>query len=217
MPIPINQVTVAEVIIHGTMAAAGSSITPAINRFFYRRVAVAVTPTKAALNTIFQSTVVAPLLLAANVRYTPGYLTIRWVNDALDSPTAFNVAGVGNVATDGQPSDDACYMLLRTALRGKPYRGSKHFAGVNEIDTTGDVLTGAGLVRWQAVQTAVAAALTDATPNTWNPTILSMGNEAAPLSQLKANPTTVTVNDVTAVLLDLNVGTMRRRRSKTVR
>lgn len=212
MPIPVNQIRTAEIGILGTAATGGSSITPSINIFHYQRAGVSVAPSKAALNTAFQAAIVAPLLAAMNVRYTPGTLYIRWIDDCNDAPAVFNVAGVGAIATDSLPSDAAIYCLLRTALRGRNYRGSKHFSPGSEVDTTNDLLTGAGLVRWQAVQTALRAPITDATPNTWNLAVVSRA-----LSQLQTNPTTVVVNNVIDVLLDLNVGTMRKRRSKTVR
>lgn len=212
MPIPAAQIQHAEIAVFGRAATGGSSTPPAINIFHYRRIATAVAPSKAALNTIFQATVMAPLLLAMNVRYTPSNLGIRWLNDAEDGYQTFAVAGVGAIGTDSLPSDTAVYFLYRTALRGKFYRGSKHFGPASEVDTTNDLLTGAGLVRWQTVQTALAAGLTDASPNTWVPCVYSRTK-----SQSVLNPTTIIANDITQVLLDLNLGTMRKRRSKTVR
>jgi len=212
MPISPALIRVAEIGILGTSATGGSSVTPSINIFHYRRTAVAVAPSKSQLNTIFQSSIVAPLLLAMNVRYTPANLYIRWIDDANDAPTVFSVAGVGAIATDSAPSNDAVYFLYRTALRGKSYRGSKHFGPLSEVDTTQDILTGAGLARWNVVKAGLVLPLTDAGGNTWTPAVLSRK-----LSQLRTNPTTVVANDVTEVLLDLNVGTMRKRRSKTVR
>lgn len=212
MPIPLNQVRVAEVGVLGTSATGGSSVTPSINIFHFQRSTVSVNPSKAALNTAFQAAIMAPMLAAMNVRYTPGTLYIRWINDGDDAGQVFTVAGNGAIATDSLPSDMAIYYLLRTALRGRNYRGSKHFTPGSEIDTTNDLLTGAGLVRWQTLQTALATPIVDATPNTWNLCVVSRS-----LSQLRINPTTVIANNVTNVLLDLNIGTMRKRRSKTVR
>lgn len=212
MPIPLNEVTQVQISVLGIAAAGGSSITPCINVFNFRRIAVAVDPTKAALNTAFQAAIIIPLLAASNVRYTPSRLTIRWLNDALDPPQEFPVAGVGAIVTDSMPSDDAIYMLMRSALRGRNYQGSKHFGQGSEVDTTNDLLTGAGLARWVTMRNAVAANIVDATPNTWVPIVLSRN-----LSQLQKNPTFVSSADVVSVLLDLNIGTMRRRRSATIR
>lgn len=154
-----------------------------------------------------------PLKAAMNVRYTPGSLQIRILDDYNDNEEIFSVAGVGAIGTDSMPSDDAVYFLFRTPLRGRSYRGSKHFGPLSEEDTTDDLLTGAGLARWQTLQTALGATLTDANGNVWQPHVLSRK-----LSNLAALPVaTVVANQVTSVLLDLNIGTMRKRRSKTVR
>lgn len=211
MPIPANQMLTYQIVINGTQAAGGSSVTPAINVFYYKRSTVAVAPVKASLYTQFNATVIAPLLLAANVRYTVNHVDIRCVDDPTDLKERTVNAGVGAIATDSLPSDDAVYFRLYTALRGKSYRGGKHFSPASEVDTTNDLLTGAGLVRWQALKAAMAAVLTDTDGNVWNPVVLS-----AKLSQLKKNPTTVIANQITNVVLDANVGTMRRRRSRTV-
>lgn len=213
MALPNNQIRNVQCIINGTAATGGSSVTPSINIFNFRRLTVANPFVKADFNTIFQTSIVVPLLAAMNVRYTPNNLTVRILDDFNDSPRVFAVAGVGAIATDSLPSDDAIYMLLRTALRGRNYRGSKHFGPASEVDTTNDILTGAGLARWQTLQTAVGANFVDAQGNTWVPTVLSRN-----LSNLSLLPlATVVATDVTEVLLDLNVGTMRKRRSRTVR
>lgn len=212
MPIPATSVQYSEIAVLGQADAAGSNSTPSINVFHFRRTSTVPVITKAALNTAFQASILAPMLAALNIRYKPLNLTIRWIDDALDAPASFSAAGAGAIATDSTPSDAAIYYLLRTSLRGRNYRGSKHFGPASEVDTTGDVLTGAGLTRWQTVQTALATPFADANTNSWQLAVVSRN-----LSQLLVNPTTVIGNDVTQVLLDLNVGTMRRRRSTTVR
>lgn len=212
MPLPANQLKNFEIVVRGTLAAAGSGITPAVSIFHYTRRTVAVNASKANLNTAFQAGPLAALLAAANARYTPNVVSIRCIDDATDVYQDFTAAGAGAIATDSLPSNETVTMLMRTGLRGRNYKGSKHFAGASEADTTGDVLTGAGLVRWQAVQSALAAALVDASPNTWDLMVFSRK-----LSQVKTNPTIVIVNQATQVLLNLNIGRMKTRRSKTVR
>jgi len=212
MPIPATSQLQFQIVVQGQAAAAGSNAKSSYNVFNYRRASGIPTITKAALNTAFQSNVLTPILAAMNARYSPVNLTIRCLNDALDAPQVFSAAGAGAIATDSLPSDAAVYFLLRTSLRGRSYRGSKHFGPASEVDTTGDVLTGAGLTRWQAVGTALALNFADSNANTWIPQVVS-----TTLSNLVINPTNVIANDVTQILLDLNVGTMRRRRSRTVR
>jgi hypothetical protein len=201
-----------EIIVRGFMAAGGSSVTPAINVWHYRRTVLGPTLTKSRINTAFQANLVAAHLLAANVRYTPNNLTIRFIEDAVDFPNSFPVAGVGAIATDSSPSDDAVVLYLQTALRGRKYRGFKHLAGCNEVDTTNDVLTGAGLARWQVVQAAALAGFTDADGNIWKPSVVSPSE-----SYFKTNPTTVTANDAITIGLDTVIGTMRKRKAVQIR
>jgi len=204
--------SIAEVTAFGTIAAAGSSSKNVISVFHYRLGLLTAPPTKTALETRFDAIVGASMLAAFNNRYTQQQTTVRWIDDATDPPVSFARAGVGAIATDSLPTDLTVSMLLRTGLRGRNYRGSKHFPAANEADTTGDVLTGAGLVRWQTLQASVFATLVDALVNSWVPSVLSRS-----LSVLDTNPTTVIANDVTQVLLNKNTGTMRRRRVATVR
>ena len=205
---------VAEVQMRGTFTAAGSTSKFIFNIFHFRLATLAAAPTKTALATIFNTNIRTPFLAAANVRYDTDGTDVRCINDATDVYQSFITAPAlqGAIATDSEPVTTCVSMLYRTGLRGKNYRGAKRFAGVNEVDTTGDVLTGAGLVRWQTLQTALAANMTDALGNVWVPCVVSRS-----LSQLVANPTTVVNNDVVAVLLNLNIGTMRGRRVATVR
>jgi len=204
--------SIAEIVAQSSQGAAGGSAKNVASVFHYRLALLVAPATKTALEAGFQAQVMVPFTNAANVRITQVQNSVRWINDAIDAPVAFARAVAGAIATDSAPGLDTVTMLLRTGNRGKSYRGSKHFAGLNEIDTTGDVLTGAGLTRWQTLQTAVAANIVDALNNVWTPTVVSRK-----LSQLVLNPTTVVANDVTQVLINKSVGTMRRRRTITVR
>lgn len=204
--------SIAEIIMQGTLAALGSNSKNVASVFHYRLSLITAPPTKSALDTVFNTNVGGALLAAYNVRYTQSQDQVRYLNDATDNAQTFAHAGPGAIATDPLPSDNCVSLLLRTALRGRNYRGAKRFPAANEIDTTGDVLTGAGLARWQTVQTAVFANLTDALGNVWVPSVLSRS-----LSQLLINPVTVVANDVTQVLLNKNLGIMRKRKVLTVR
>jgi len=204
--------SIVEIAAQGIMAAAGSSSKNVASIFHYRLATLTAPATKTAVEAAFQTAIMIPFTNAASNRYTQTANLVRFVDDALDSPTSTTRAVAGAIATDSQPTLAAVYMLFRTAKRGKSYRGSKHFPAVSEIDSTGDILTGGGLALWQTLRTAVATALTDALGNVWNLSLLSRT-----LSSLTVNPTTVIANDVTTVLLNKTIGTMRRRRVATVR
>jgi len=211
MPIPLNQVTTAEIVLRGTIASGGSGAVTTNFVFHYRRTAVAVNPTKTALNTAFQAGPVVPLAAALNVGWSASINDVRWVNDAQDQYVSFANPAVGAIAGDRLSTVASVYLLFRTGLRGRAFRGSKHLGPFSESDVTAaneDLLNAAAQGRVGAINAALATPLVDATGNTWNFTLLSRS-----LSQLTLNPTTVTVNDITQFLFNKRVGTMRRRQA----
>jgi hypothetical protein len=180
----------------------------------YRRTATAVDATKVALVNAFIANVIPKIKLALNNRYTGTNITVRWLNDAQDAPSLTAEVGVGNVAGDGMTTANAAFMLFKTALRGRSYRGGKHMFPLSESNTTAgteDLFNAGALTLFGDLATAALAQLTDATGNVWNPCIVSRV-----LSQLKVNPTTVTANDVTSIAINKRIGTMRHRKVKTV-
>lgn len=211
MPIPLNQVRVAEIVLRGDIAASGSDAIKTAFVFHYRRNTVSVDPSKTALNTAFNAGPVAAIALALNVQWSASLHDIRWLNDAEDPYLSINATEVGAVVGDRLPSDDAVFLLFRTALRGRRFKGGKHLAPFSESDIGGDVLNAGAITRATAICTALTTPLTDATSNTWNFCIVSRL-----LSQLKVNPTTVISNDVTQGLVNSRIGTMLTRKVKSV-
>ena len=212
MPLPDDQQTTFEVIMSGTLAAAGGSSKQINNVFHFHRTVQGDAVSKAALNTIFQTNIGDIYLAAASAGYTQSANTIRCVDDSLDPGASFTQAGVGAIAGDRLPSHSIVTMALRTNTRGRSYMGRKHFAAIVEADTTGDVLTGAGLARWQALRDALPVAMVDAGANTWRLCILSKT-----LSPSLVNPTDLVSTIVNSVLLNKNVSRLKRRAQKTVR
>ena len=213
MPIPLNQVTQAEVVMRGVATAGGSNAAKINFVFHYRRIAVALNPSKVALEAAFNAGPAAAILLALNARYTQSQTDIRWLNDAEDPYLSVARAGAGAVAGDSLATSVAAYLLFRTALRGRFFRGSKHLGPMSEADVTtanDDIWNAAALARLAAVNTALATPLVDVTPNTWNLCVLSRTN-----SVLTTNPTTVVTNDVTQLLINKRVGTENNRKVKS--
>lgn len=210
-PMPINGGEIWECVLNGEMSAGGSTAKRSGNVFYYRRSVIGAGATKAQFAAAFRTAVIVPLLAAANVRYKPISVDVRSLSNATDIRTTIIQAGAGAIATDSEPSVDAVAMVLRTPFRGKNGRGFKHFGGVSEVDTTDDILTGAGLARWQAVQAGVLSVFVDAGGNSWTPFLFSRY-----MSQWKVNPTVIRGADVVLVSLIGNIGTMKRRRSRTV-
>lgn len=214
MPIPLNQVNVAEISVKGKMDSGGSDAVNTNFIFHYRRTATAVDPDKTALKVIFKSSVLSVIILALNQRWNASLIDIRWVNDATDPYLSISDTSQGAIAGDSLQSDDSAYLLHRTSLRGRKYRGSKHLAPLSESDVTTpdeDIWNAACLTRLAAINTALLTTLTDTTGNSWKYTILSRTD-----SQIKVNPTTVVVNDVTSALVNKRIGRMKRRYVKSV-
>jgi len=214
MGIASTSISHAEIHLQGQLVAGGSNSVNTDYVFHYRRTSTVPPLSKPNLDTIFQSTVAAKIILAVNVRWSQLTNTIRWLDDATDPPIPISHVNLGAIVTDGMSAVEAAFILLKTGLRGKSYRGGKHFAGLNEVDTTApndDVLNAAAIVLWGNVVTALGTALVDASGNTWYLEVMSRT-----LSQLTVNPTTVVGNDVNQILLNKRIGRMRGRQPKSV-
>lgn len=210
MPIPANQIIQAEIVMRGLITAGGSNAVRTAFVFHYRRIAVTLAPSKVALEAAFNAGPSAAILAALNARFTQTLNDVRWLNDAEDPYLSIARAGVGAIAGDSLASSASAYLLHRTALRGRKFRGSKHFGPMSEADVTtanDDIWNAAALVRLAAINTALLTPLVDVTPNTWNFCVLSRS-----ISTLTTNPTTVVTNDVTQGLVNKRVGSMLGRK-----
>jgi len=214
MPIPSTSIDVVEVQMRGTVSAAGSSAKNIDSVFHFRRTATVLAVSKTQVETAFDASIGAAIIAALNNRYTQTQNTIRWVNDAVDQAVGVSRAGVGAIAGDSMPVSASAYLNMVTGLRGRSYKGGKHFGPMSESDTTGatsDLFNAAALVRLNAVAAAILAGFTDAAGNVWVPSILSRKQ-----SQMNVNPTSLIYNDVTLVSTNKRVGWMRHRRVASV-
>jgi len=214
MPIPLNQVTVAEISFRGIIAAGGSNSVFTNFIFHYRRLAVAINPSKPNLAAAFSAGPATTIAAALNVGWSAQTLNVRWVNDAQDQYSSAASVLVGAITGDRLASDQSSYLLFRTGLRGRSFRGSKHLGPMSESDVTtpnDDIWNAGALTRLAAVNTALLAVLNSAEGNQWVFTLLSRK-----LSQLVTNPTVVTTNDITSALVSKRVGSMLRRKVRSV-
>jgi hypothetical protein len=213
MPIPASSISTAEVRVYGNIASGGVTSRPTNWGFYFQRTSTVPGILKAQIDTAFQAGIMTDLALALNIRWLQAYNTVRYIDDALDAPTQFNHAAAGAVTGDGLPSFNTAFLLFRTGLRGKSYRGSKHFGPLSESDTTvasEDILNAAALTRFGSVKTDLLAGFTDAGGNVWRLMIFSKT-----LSQILVNPTTVVVTNVNAILINKRIGRMKRREVKS--
>lgn len=201
-----------EIVLNATMAANGGQSKNIANIFHFRRTSTLNPFNKANVESQFQTIVVAPLLLATQQDYTQTGTSVRCFDDATDPPQMFTETGVGAIATDRAPDYQTVVIQSKSALKGRSYRGSKHFAGVAEASTTGDILNGGGVTLWQAVADAWFNGFTDSDGNIWIPIIKSN----KPPAQYTTNPVTVVSNDVVSVLVNKSLGIMKRRKIRTV-
>lgn len=176
MPVTDAQKLHAEIIVYGRAASGGSGVIRTVTTFHYRRQAVVVALDKAALNTAFQAAIVAPMAALLNNRWSQDFNTIRMINDPLDPPTNFPGVAVGAIAGDSMPTLNCGYLLLRSAYRGKSYRGFKRIGPMSESDTTAafeDVWNAACIARFTTLRNAMAALVVDASPNSWSLEVVS--------------------------------------------
>jgi len=215
MAIPMNEVTVAEIQLRGIITGGGAGEIRTSFVFHFRRLATAVDPTKTAINTAFQANISASIAAALNVDWSATTNTVRYIQDALDAPTEFANADDGAITGDRLQSYASAYLLMRSAVRGREYRGSKHLGPFSESDVTHatgcDIFNAGAVTRLTTICTDILGGFTDATLNVWVPCILSRK-----LSQLTENPTTVVTNDVVQILPNQRLGTEIRRKAPSL-
>lgn len=206
-----------EIVMKAVMQANGGGSRNIANVFHYRKSVTGSAFNKANIESQFQTIVGAKVLLAANQDYVQAGTSVRLIDDLTDPPVTFTETGVGAIATDRMPDYNTVVVQLKTGLKGKSGRGSKHFAGVAEAQTTGDILTGTGPTVWGAVRDACAAVLNDSDGNTWVPIINSHRPPAVWFQPPGPVVTAVVVsNDITSAVLNLSLGIMKRRKVRTV-
>jgi hypothetical protein len=146
----------------------------------------------------------------------PGWVGVASSCRLMDNPLNAAVAGAtpangAHAAGDRLPLFNAVVIQKKTGIRGKSYRGSNHFGPISEADTTLDQLTGAGLTLWQNLQAAMALTMAAAggaqavSPAVFSPT----------LSPKPVTIPTLVNTQVTSTLLNLTIGTMRKRKERT--
>lgn len=212
MALPSSQIINIEVLMKGTSSASSGGTAKNIENVFHFMRTTNTNPVdKGHIATAFNAGIGAAMIAALNVRYTQTGIWVRYIDDALDAYSVSPVSGVGAITGDSMPDYVSVVIQLKTALRGKSFRGSKHFSPCSESDSAGDVLTTGAVTNFTAIATEILAGFTDSDGNVWVSTVLSRKE-----STLTPNPTTIVNTPVTSVLLNKSTGTERRRKIRTV-
>jgi len=215
MSIPVADIEVAEIQMRGIITGGGAGEVRTSFVFHFRRTANVIAPVKASINTAFQAIISAPIAAALNEDWEGTTNTVRYIDDALDAPAEFSNADVGAITGDRLSSALAAYLLMRTGVKGREYRGSKHLGPFSETDVTHatgcDIFNAGAVTRLTTICTAILGGFTDSTGNIWVPVIVSRK-----LSQLQFDPTIVVRNDVIQILPNKRVGTETRRKAPSL-
>lgn len=199
---------------HGLVAAGGSTPRPSISIWHYQASAPPSVFSQAHVEAAFQTAICIPVTNALNLRYAQTFNIVRNICDATQLGTQVSRALPGAIAGDAKPLTDSAFILFRSTLRGKSYRGNRKLFPLSAADSTtpnGDVFNAAAITRFTAIITAYLAGFTDSDGNIWLPTVL-----ARKLSKLKTNTTTVFVSQVATGLLNKRIGDMKKRKVASV-
>jgi hypothetical protein len=210
MPVPLTGLTVAEVIHHGTVAAAGSNARVFDYVWHFRRLATTISPTEIAVNNAFMTNIGSVVMAALNVRATTSYTSTRFINDWTRRAVKTTDTTAGAITGDSMVMDDCAMLHFASAYRGQTGLGSKHLYPMSESDTTttGDIFNAACITKLTAIVTAALAGFTDATGNQWVMCIYSRK-----LSKPKQLPTaSIITNDVVFGQCKKTVADMKHRR-----
>jgi hypothetical protein len=212
----IDNPFIVELLSRGTATTSSGLQKPVINVYHFRRLTNGGVFDPADVCAVLAAAIQGDFLACLNQRY----ILTQWELHAMDDPastTAVQPDGThgGITTSDSYDLATAVYMLIRTGFRGRSFKGSKHYCPISEGDVVSDELTGDGLTHFgtlRATLQALKAGTLDTAGNTWFPIVLSRE-----LSTLDTAPAIFTGADWDTVLLNKTVGTMSRRKEKTVR
>lgn len=209
MPVADSKKLTVEIVSKGVIADGGAGIRPCLNVFHFRRDNNTNTLNKANIGAQFDSVVFPSIIAELSNDYSCDTLQVRFLEDNLDAYQDVTVAEVGGVGTARAPDYQCVTVQLKTNVRGRNYRGSKHLSPIAEADTDGDVIAAARLAAWGSVATACGMPFTDASANVWTPFVWSRE-----LSTLAGDLWTIEGAVVNSTVLNTILGTVRSRKPR---
>lgn len=211
-----NPINFVEIVSQAFAVARGGAQKNFFNVYHFRRTTTINVLTKAAIQTAFQTSIMTPVLAAMNVDYTQTQNSLRFFEDPSDPQTFTPQTGVGGVAGDRLPDFNAAVVQLHSGVRGKTGRGSKHYGPIAESATTGDDITAGQLTLMTAIGTAIIAGFTDSNGNIWVPGMKAAAGDFKPWHYVLPLPTVTGWTDIVSFVCNKSLGTMRRRKIRTV-
>jgi hypothetical protein len=203
---------VVEIVVQGAIPETGGTTKNVFNVWHYTQQPTVGGPASpVAVANAFLATVWGIIATALSVDWVGVACLARYLDSALNVYQAAGVPGSGAAALPRLPADTAVVTPMNSPLRGKNFRGTKHFTPIATAQVTKDELNAAGLVLWNPVLPLMQGQIT-ASGQTYSPCIVSRT-----LSQLRTDPTTIFGAVVNLVRLNKTVGTMRKRKEKTIR
>jgi hypothetical protein len=195
----------------GHIIETGQGAKHVVNVYHYAQsVPNPVFPDPLAVITAWQGRVPAGVLALLHDDYVGDEVKARWLDQTINPETIVQFVNPGLKTGDRLPAYAAVTIQLRTNQRGRSYRGSKHYGPIAEADTTSDQLAVAVQPAWDNVAITLAQALT-VSGQVLVPVILSRTK-----SQVMKDPVTLNAAAITNATLNLTLGTLRRRKEKTV-
>jgi len=202
---------VVEVVVQGHSIEANGQSKPIWNIFHWHNTAGVMSESALAFGNAFVAQIWPTVAAALSIGYVADQVLARLLDNATEQYAVCTKQGNGVVIGDRLPSHACVTVRLKTAQRGKNYRGSKHLSPVAESDTLTDEIDPAQQSKWNSATIAISQTFSTATiGGYWTPCIVSRN-----LSQLKTDPVTIIGADVTQGILNLTIGTMRHRKEKT--
>jgi len=205
-----------EIISSGTSSSVGGSTKNIDNIYRFRRTTNGNPYNPVHVEAAFQTAIMIPVTNLLSAGYTQSGNSVRSIDDANEVPTMVPRALPGQIALPREPDYVCIRIRMRTALKGKSGRGAKSYSPIAVAHLLGDTITGPCAVLCTAVIAALTAGFTDADGNLWIPVIVSKVQNKLPVGRYDANPTAIIANDVTGFVLNKSVGTMYRRKIRTV-
>lgn len=201
--------TFAEYVIKGHVVESSGASQQIINILHFARISGPGTDTEAHLYAAVSGLLDGALDAALSDTYVPDETLVRFMDDPMRAAFPNANALTGAIAGDRHPSFTAVVTRKKTAGRGRSFKGSNHWAPIAESDTLLDQLAGASVARWAAVEIALETMCVPFAGNAdmWQLMVLS-----PTLSDFSLNPSVFTGALCNDIILNLVVGTMRRRK-----